>query len=61
MSAYVLIAMPFLMALAIFAINPKLHADPVAPTPMGRIMIAIGLVSMAFGAMIIRKIVAFKG
>ena len=48
MSAYVLIAMPFLMALAIFAINPK-YMQILWTDPMGRIMIAIGLVSMAFG------------
>ena len=60
MSAYVLIAMPFLMALAIFAINPK-YMQILWTDPIGRMMIAIGLVSMAFGAMIIRKIVAFKG
>jgi len=29
--------------------------------PLGRVMIAVGLVSMAFGSLIIRKIVAFKG
>jgi tight adherence protein B len=60
MSAYVLLAMPFLMALAIFAINPK-YMQILWTDSLGRLMIAIGLVSMAFGAMIIRKIVAFKG
>jgi len=50
----------YLMALAIFAINPK-YMQILWTDPLGRIMIAIGLVSMAFGAMIIRKIVAFKG
>jgi tight adherence protein B len=60
MSAYVLLAMPFLMALAIFAINPK-YMQILWTESLGRLMIAIGLVSMAFGALIIRKIVAFKG
>jgi len=60
MSAYVLLAMPFLMALAIFAINPK-YMQILWTDPLGRVMIAVGLVSMAFGSLIIRKIVAFKG
>jgi tight adherence protein B len=60
MSAYVLLAMPFLMALAIFAINPA-YMRILWTSSLGRIMIAIGLVSMSFGALIIRKIVAFKG
>jgi tight adherence protein B len=60
MSAYVLLAMPFLMGLAIFALNPS-YMRILWTSSMGRMMIMIGLVSMAIGAMIIRKIVAFKG
>ena len=44
----------------IVAINPK-YMQILWTESLGRLMIAIGLVSMAFGAMIIRKIVAFKG
>jgi tight adherence protein B len=60
MSAYVLVAMPFLMGLAIFALNPK-YMSVLFTTSAGKVMIAISLVMMAMGGAIIRKIVSFKG
>jgi tight adherence protein B len=60
MSAYVLVAMPFLMGLAIFALNPK-YMSVLFTTSAGKVMIAISLVMMAIGGAIIRKIVSFKG
>jgi tight adherence protein B len=60
MSAYVLIAMPFLMGLAIFGLNPK-YMSVLFTTSAGKIMIAMSLVMMAIGGAIIRKIVSFKG
>jgi tight adherence protein B len=60
MSAYVLVAMPFLMGLAIFALNPK-YMSVLFTTSAGKVMIAISLVMMALGGAIIRKIVSFKG
>ena len=59
MSAYVLIAMPFLMGLAIFALNPT-YMSMLFTTTMGKVMIAGSLVMMAIGSMIIKKIVSFK-
>jgi tight adherence protein B len=59
MSAYVLIAMPFLMGLAIFALNPT-YMSVLFTTTMGKVMIAGSLVMMAIGSMIIKKIVSFK-
>ena len=45
MSAYVLIAMPFLMGLAIFALNPT-YMSVLFTTTMGKVMIAGSLVMM---------------
>jgi tight adherence protein B len=59
MSAYVLIAMPFLMGLAIFALNPT-YMSVLFTTTMGKIMVAGSLVMMGIGSMIIKKIVSFK-
>jgi tight adherence protein B len=59
MSAYVLIAMPFLMGLAIFALNPS-YMSILFTSTIGQVMIAGSLVMMGIGSMIIRKIVSFK-
>jgi tight adherence protein B len=60
MSAYVLVAMPFLMGLAIFGLNAK-YMSVLFTTSAGKLMIAMSLVMMAIGGAIIRKIVSFKG
>ncbi len=60
MSAYVLLAMPFLMGLAIFALNPQ-YMSILFTSGAGKAMIAAALVMMGIGSLIIRKIVSFKG
>jgi tight adherence protein B len=60
MSAYVLLAMPFLMGLAIFALNPA-YMSILFTSSAGKLMIGVSLVMMAIGGVIIRKIVSFKG
>jgi tight adherence protein B len=60
MSAYVLIALPFFLAFAITAINPK-FMSPLYTTGTGHEIIVTGLVMMMFGTLILRKIVNFKG
>jgi len=60
MSAYVLLAMPFLMGLAIFVLNPA-YMSILFTSTAGKVMIAGSLVMMGIGAMIIRKIVSFEG
>ena len=60
MSAYALVVMPFLMGLAIFALNPK-YMLVLFITKAGKVMIGMSLVMMAIGGAIIRKIVSFKG
>ena len=59
MSAYVLLAMPFLMGLAIFALNPT-YMSVLFTTGIGKALIAGSLVMMFIGSLIIRKIVSFK-
>jgi tight adherence protein B len=60
MSAYVLLAMPFLMGLAIFALNPG-YMSILFTSTAGKALIGGSLVMMAIGGVIIRKIVSFKG
>jgi tight adherence protein B len=59
MSAYVLIAMPFLMGLAIFALNPA-YMSILFTSSAGKFMVGGSLVMMGIGSMIIKKIVSFK-
>jgi tight adherence protein B len=59
-SAYVLIALPFFVALAITAINSE-YMSPLWHTSTGQKLIGLGLVMMACGASMLRKIVSFRG
>ncbi len=59
-SAYVLIGLPFVMAIGITIINPR-YMRPLYFTSTGHQLIVIGLIMMAFGTFVMRRIVAFKG
>jgi tight adherence protein B len=59
MSAYVLLAMPFVMGLAISAFNGK-YISILFTSTMGKVLIGGALVSMTIGGFVIRKIVSFK-
>jgi tight adherence protein B len=59
MSAYVLLAMPFVMGLAISAFN-RTYISILFTSTMGKVLIAGALVSMTIGGFVIRKIVSFK-
>jgi tight adherence protein B len=59
-SAYVLMGLPFFMALMITLINPG-YMEPLYHTSTGHQLIILGLVMMAFGCLVMRRIVAFKG
>jgi tight adherence protein B len=59
-SAYVLVGLPFVTALIITLINPE-FMDPLYHTGMGHALIGLGLVMMAFGSLILKKIVSFRG
>jgi tight adherence protein B len=58
--AYTLVALPFFIAAGITIINPT-YMDPLYHTPTGHMLIYVGLGMMAFGSLILKKIVSFKG
>jgi tight adherence protein B len=59
-SAYVLIGLPFFIAFALTLINPT-YMDPLYHTSTGHTLIMVGLVMMAFGSLILKKLVSFRG
>lgn len=59
-SAYVLVGLPFFLALAITAINRE-YMEPLHTTSGGKKMVLLGLVMIAIGSAILKKIVSFKG
>ncbi len=60
MSAYVLVALPFALALLLTAINP-VYMKPLYETGTGHMLIGIALGMMAVGALILRKMVDIRG
>jgi tight adherence protein B len=58
--AYTLVALPFFIALAITVINPT-YMEPLYHSKTGHMLIYSGLAMMAFGSLILKKIVSFKG
>jgi tight adherence protein B len=59
-SAYVLLGLPFFIAFAITLLNPS-YMDPLYHSHTGHVLIALGLTMMAFGSLVLQKIVSFKG
>jgi tight adherence protein B len=60
MSAYVLGGLPFVMAILISLISPT-YMSPLWHTTAGHEMVAAGLVMLGIGAVVLRRIVSFKG
>jgi tight adherence protein B len=60
MAAYVLVGIPFFLLGMITLIN-KDYMDPLYHTPVGQKLMIGGLVMMAFGSLLLKKIVSFKG
>ena len=60
MSAYVLVGLPFFMAAALTFLN-RSYMDPLYNSGAGHALIALALVMIAFGALVLKKIVSFKG
>jgi tight adherence protein B len=60
MSAYTLVAVPFLLAAAITLINRE-YIAPLYSTNTGHLLIALGLGMMAVGSAFLKKIVSFRG
>jgi tight adherence protein B len=59
-SAYVLIGLPFFIAFALTLLNPDYMA-PLYSTSTGHTLIFVGLGMMAFGSLILKKLVSFRG
>jgi tight adherence protein B len=60
MAAYVLIGLPFFIAIAMTVLNPT-YMDPLFHTHTGHMLMMVGLTMMAFGSLVLKKIVSFKG
>jgi tight adherence protein B len=58
--AYVLVALPFFVGAIITIINPT-YMDPLYHSHTGHMLIYTGLGMMAFGSLVLKKIVSFKG
>jgi tight adherence protein B len=59
-SAYVLVGIPFFLAVAITLINGE-YMDPLYHSSAGHTLIGLGLGMMAVGSLILKKIVSFRG
>jgi tight adherence protein B len=60
MSAYTLIGIPFFLAGVITLLNRE-YMQPLYHTSTGHILIVIMLIMMAFGSLVLKKIVSFRG
>jgi tight adherence protein B len=60
MAAYVLIGLPFFLAFMFTLINPD-YMRPLWETSAGHKIVISGLVAMALGSAVLRKMTAFKG
>ena len=60
MSAYVLAGLPFVVALAITALNPT-YMSPLYNSKTGHELIVLGLVMIGVGSLVLKKMVSFKG
>ncbi|HUP57028.1 MAG TPA: type II secretion system F family protein, partial [Bdellovibrionota bacterium] len=60
MSAYTLIGLPFVVGVAIYAINRE-YMKPLLTTSTGHKLIMLMFVMMAIGSLLLKKIVSFKG
>jgi tight adherence protein B len=59
-SAYVLCGLPFFILGAITVLNPE-YMDPLYHSSAGHKLVIVGLLMMAVGSLLLRKIVSFKG
>jgi tight adherence protein B len=60
MSAYVLVGLPIVLGLALTALNPA-YMEPLWHSSTGHELLVVGLVMLSLGALILKKIVSFRG
>jgi len=59
MSAIILFALPFVIAIAMSILNPA-YLSPLFTTETGTFLIGVGLAMMSVGGLVTRKMIAFK-
>ena len=59
LSAAILIALPFVVALGLSFVNPK-YIGTLSTDPIGRILVIFALIMMIFGVFIMRRLIAIK-
>ena len=60
MSAYTLVGVPFFIGAMVSLMNPT-YMHPLFHSHSGHLLLLIGVVMMGFGALVLKKIVSFKG
>jgi tight adherence protein B len=60
MSAYVLVGLPFFLVAIMSLVNPTFMA-PLWHQHAGHMLLIVGLVMMAIGSLVLKKIVSFRG
>jgi len=60
MSAYTLVGLPFFVGLVVTVMNPSYMA-PMYHTTTGHNLLIGGALMVAFGSLLLKKIVSFKG
>ena len=60
MSAYTLIGVPFFIA-GMVSLTNRSYMAPLFHSDVGHLLLFVGLGMMAFGSLILKKIVSFKG
>ena len=59
LSAAILVALPFVVALGLSFVNPK-YIGTLSTDPLGRILVIFALIMMAFGVFVMRRLIAIK-
>jgi tight adherence protein B len=59
LSAAILIALPFVVALGLSFVNPK-YIETLSTDPIGRILVICALIMMTFGVLVMKRMIAIK-
>lgn len=59
LSAAILIALPFIVALGLSFVNPK-YIGILSTDPIGKLLVIFALIMMAFGVFVMRRLIAIK-
>ena len=59
LSAIILIALPFVIAIALYVLNPS-YVKTLFTDPMGRVLIALALLMMIIGILVMKRMITIK-